>query len=137
MQLQDEDGIEFLDLKLKFENSAIAADVFAKLANSFTYVLPTSCYSGKSFNNIPHGIALRLRRICDANEKFNSRSIEHKNYLIATDYKSSRVNKYFAHISTLSRQQATEKSTNRKNQVSKSVKLIRSIIQGFLTLIVC
>ena len=65
MQVQDEDGIEFLDLKLKLENSKITVDVFAKPANSFRYVLPTSCYPRKSLNNIPRRIALRLRRICD------------------------------------------------------------------------
>ena len=30
-QVKDEDGIEFLDLTLKFENSEIAVDVFAKV----------------------------------------------------------------------------------------------------------
>ena len=38
MQVQDEDGVEFLDLKLKLENSKIAEDVFAKPTNSFTCV---------------------------------------------------------------------------------------------------
>ena len=42
MQVQDEDGIEFLELKLKLENSKITVDVFAKPTNSFTYALPTS-----------------------------------------------------------------------------------------------
>ena len=124
MQVQDEDGIEFLDLKLKLENSKIGVDVFAKLTNSFTYMLPTSCYPGKSFNNIPRGIALRLRHNCDTDEKFNSRSIEYKTYLIARDYKLSIVNKHFALVSTLSSQQARQKSTNRKSQVNKNVKLI-------------
>ena len=57
IQVQDEDVIEFLDLKLKLENSKIAVVVFAKPTNRFTYVLPTSCYSRKSINNIPCGIA--------------------------------------------------------------------------------
>ena len=39
MQVQDEDGIEFLDLRPKLENSKVAVDVFAKPTNSFTYVL--------------------------------------------------------------------------------------------------
>ena len=47
MQVQDEDGIEFLDLKLKLENSKIAVDAFAKPSNSFTYALPTSYYLEK------------------------------------------------------------------------------------------
>ena len=38
-------------------------------------------------HGIPHLIALHLRRICDSDEKFNFRSIEYKNYLIAIDYK--------------------------------------------------
>ena len=62
--------LEFLDLKLKSENGKITADVYSKPTNSFTYVLPTTCYPRKSINNIPHGIALRLRRICDSDEKF-------------------------------------------------------------------
>ena len=41
----------------------------------------------KSLNNIPRSIALRLRLIIDTEEKFNSRSIEYKNYLIARDFK--------------------------------------------------
>ena len=44
------------------------------------------CLARKSINNIPHGIALRLRRICDSDEKFKHRSEEYKNYLIARDY---------------------------------------------------
>ena len=124
MQIQDEDGVEFLDVKVKFENSKIEVEKFDKPTNSFTYVLPTSCYPRKSLNNISHGIALRLRRICDTDEKFNSRSIESKNYLIAGDYKPSIFNKDFVHFLTLSRQQARQKSTNWKSQASKSVKLI-------------
>ena len=84
----------------------------------------TSCYPRKSINNIPRGITLPLRWICDTDEKFNSRSIEYKNYLIARDYKPSIVNKHFAHVSILSRQQARQECTNRKGQVSKIVKLI-------------
>ena len=73
MQVQDDDRNELLDLKLKLKSSNIAVDVFAKPTNSFTYVLPTSCYPRKSINNIPRGIALRLRRIWDTDEKFNYR----------------------------------------------------------------
>ena len=104
MKVQEEERIEFLGLELKLENSKIAVDVFAKPKNSFTYVLPTSFCPRKSLNNIPRGIALGLRRICDTDEKFNSRSIEYKNYLIARDYKPSIANRKIAHVSTLFRQ---------------------------------
>ena len=48
--------------------------VHSKPANSFTYVLPITCYPSESINNIPRGIALRLRQICDSDEKFKHRS---------------------------------------------------------------
>ena len=55
-----------------------------------------------------------MRCICDSDKKFNFRSTEYKNYLIARGYKPSIVNKHFARVSTLSRQQARQKSTNQK-----------------------
>ena len=42
--------------------------------------------SQESINNIPHGIALRLRQICDSDEKCKHRSEEYKNYLTAMGY---------------------------------------------------
>ena len=57
MQVQDEDYIEFLDLKRKFENNKIAVNAFEKPTNSFTHVLPSSCYPRKTLNNTSHGIA--------------------------------------------------------------------------------
>ena len=50
--------------------------------------------------------------------------MEYKNYLIARDYKPSIVNKHFADVLTLSRQQARQNSTNQKSQVSKNVTLM-------------
>ena len=70
--------LEFLDLKLKRENGKITVDVHSKPTSSFKYVLPTTCYPRKSINNIPHGIAIPLRRICDSDEKFKQRSEEYE-----------------------------------------------------------
>ena len=60
-------------------------DVFAKPTNSFTYVLSSTCSPKRNINNVPKGIALRLRRICNTDEKFDIRSYEYQNYLIARD----------------------------------------------------
>ena len=110
--------LEFLDLKLKWESGKITVDVHSKPTNSFTYVLPTTCYPRKSINNIPHGIALRLRRICDSDEKFKQRSEEYKNYLIARDYHPGLVDKQFRKVEMTSRHNARKKNTKRK-EVSK------------------
>ena len=38
MQAAGDDGLEFLDLKLKMVNGKISVDVFSKPSNNFTYV---------------------------------------------------------------------------------------------------
>ena len=47
------------------ENNKITIDVFSKPTNSFTYVMPSTCYPSNNINNVPRGIALRLKRICE------------------------------------------------------------------------
>ena len=56
--------LEFLDLKHKFDKNSkqISVDVFAKDTNSFTYVLPSTCFCKNNIERIPQGVALRLRR---------------------------------------------------------------------------
>ena len=56
--------LEFLDLKLKFdkESKQISVDVFAKDTDSFTHVFLSTCFPKKNIENIPKGVALRLRR---------------------------------------------------------------------------
>ena len=77
-----------------------------KPTNSFTYVLPSTCYPKKNINNVPKGIALRLRRICDTDEKFDIRSSEYQNYLIARDYRPTLVKRQFYTIKNISRREA-------------------------------
>ena len=106
--------LEFLDLKLRWENGKITVDVHSKPTNCFSYVLPTTCYPRKSINNIPHGIALRLRRICDSDEKFKHRSEEFKNYLIVRDYHPELVDTQFRKVEMTSRHNARKKNKKEK-----------------------
>ena len=62
MQATWDDGLEFLDLRLKMVNGKIRADAYA---------LPSTCYPNRNIKNVPKGIALRLRRICDSDEKYD------------------------------------------------------------------
>ena len=56
--------LEFLDLKHKFDKNSkqISVEAFAKDTNSFTYVLPSTCFRKNNIERIPQGVALRLRR---------------------------------------------------------------------------
>ena len=57
--------LEFPDLKLKFdkEHKRISVDIFAKATNSFTYVLPSTCFPKNNIENVTKGVALRLTRV--------------------------------------------------------------------------
>ena len=90
-----EDVLEFLDLKLTFdkEYKHISVDIFAKATHSFTLVLSSTCFPQNSIENIPKGVALRLRRICDSDDKFEECSVQYQKCLLARDYKSSKVKK--------------------------------------------
>ena len=80
--------------------------------------MPSMCYPMKNINQVPQGIALRLRRICDTTEKYESRVDEYKNSLFARDYKPSLVDKQFEKIGQISREDA-RKSKPKTTQVSK------------------
>ena len=109
MSVANQSTLEFLDLSLHInEQNKICVDVYAKPTNSFTYVLPSTCYPKRNINNIPKSIALRLRRICDSDEKFDMHSDEYQNYLITRDYNISLVKKQFHSVRSISRSEARQ-----------------------------
>ena len=104
MSVANESVLEFLDLSLHIDkHKKICVDVFAKPTNSFTYVLPSTCYPKKNINNVPKGIAN-----CDTDEKFDICSYEYQNYLIARDYKLTLVKRQFHAIKNISRREARQ-----------------------------
>ena len=70
MEIAGDTGLHFLDLKHKINESKMRLDIFAKSTNSFSYTTPNTCHPKNNICNIPKGIALRLRRICDDDETF-------------------------------------------------------------------
>ena len=69
--------------------------MFAKDTDSFTNVLPSTCFPKNNIENIPKGAPLRLGRICDSDEKSEEHSAEYQNYLIVRNYKPAKVKKTF------------------------------------------
>ena len=90
-----EDILDFIDLKLAFdkEYKCISVDNLAKATNSFTNLLPSTCFPKNSIENIPKGVTLWLRRIFDSDDKFEEHSFQYQKYLVARDYKSIKVKK--------------------------------------------
>ena len=118
------DVSEFLHLKLKFdeEYKCISVDTFAKATNSFTYVLPSTCFPKNSIENVLKGFALRVRRICDSDDKFEETSAQYQKYLVTRDYKPSKVKKQFSGVKTISREEVRRPKSN--NNFSASCNLI-------------
>ena len=87
--------LEFLELKLKFDEASkqISVSTFAKDTDSFTNVLSSTCFPKNNIENIPKGVALRLRRICNSDEKSEKHGAEYQNYLIVRNYKPGKVKK--------------------------------------------
>ena len=110
MEVADqEESLEFLDLRIKCVAGKLSVDVSAKPTNSFAYIKSSTCYLHKSINKVPRGIALRLCRICDTDEKFESRANEYKQYLLARDYKPSLVDKQFQEVFKITSAEARAK----------------------------
>ena len=66
---------------------------------------------------------MRLRRICDSDNKFEKRSKEYQNYFIARDYKPRKVRKQFSDIRNISREEARQPKTHNE-KFSTSCNLI-------------
>ena len=118
-------SLKFLDLEPIYDKMSknLSVDVFSKATNSFAYVFPNICFPKSNIENIPKGVALRLRRICDSDNKFEKRSKEYKNYFIARDYKPRKVRKQFSDIRNISREEARQPKTHNE-RFSTSCNLI-------------
>ena len=86
MSFSNEVLLEFFDMH-RDEKSKICVDVLTNPTNSFTYVSPFTFYPKKNINNVPKDTALRFRMICNTDGKFEIRSYEYQNYVIARNCK--------------------------------------------------
>ena len=103
-------------------------DVFSKPTNSFTYVMPSTCFPSRNIEKVPEGVALRLRRICDTDSKFEIRSTEYQQYLIARGYKPYKVSKQFSDVAKTSREMARQPMVKMDFQVTSSLTEINLLL---------
>ena len=131
MPVANESVLEFLDLSLHIdEHSKICGDVLATPTNGFAYLLPSISYHKKNINNVSKSIPLRLGSICDADEKFDTRSSEYQNYLIARDYKPTFVKRQFHDIKNISRREPRQVKSNLMKSNFKLITLYNPVIKN-------
>ena len=59
-QIAKENGLEFIDLKLKIVEGKTNIDVYSEPTKSFTNAIPPTCYLHKNIHNVSKNIAFRL-----------------------------------------------------------------------------
>ena len=79
------------------------------------YLLPSSCHFHTVSENIPYGVALRLKRICSTETEFNMKSDEYQTHLIARGHSKKRVRKQFHKASLISREARLTKNPKNHN----------------------
>ena len=88
-------NIEFLDVLVVKQNGRLETTVYSKETDGHMYLLPFSLHFHSVSDNIPYGVALRLKRISSTEEEFGKKSLEYKNHLLAGGYKRNKVEKQF------------------------------------------
>lgn len=118
--------------------SKIRIDVFPKPTNSFSYTTLIPGYPKKNICNLPKGIVLRLRRICDYDATFDKISSEYQNYLIAREHEPSKVKWQFSEVRNKTRaeeQKEQDRASDVKfmTTVNLAFSNINEIIQNYLS----
>ena len=123
LQVGTNNSLNFNDLTIEMDPTThqLTTDIYAKPTNTFTYVNPNTCYPKRNIENIPFGVALRLRRICDTDDKFNDRSEEYSNYFIARGYKPSKVDQHFNKAKNISRQEARTRKPKQTTDIQNAL----------------
>ena len=134
--------LKLLDLIFHIDDyNTICGDMYPILTNSFTYVLPSTCYPKNSINKVSKGIALRLKRISNSDEKLDIRSSQYQHYLIARDLtlpyfiSLTLVNKHsFYSARNMSRSHAIVKYDPKSNRLNVNL-VYNAIIKNLLAAI--
>ena len=110
--------LEILDVLFKKENGFQETIVYSENTDGHMYLLPSSCHFHTVSENIPYGVALRLKRICSTETEFNIKSDEYQNHLIDRGHNKQRVRKQFHKASLISREVALT-----KRRITATIKL--------------
>ena len=62
--------ISYLDVMVSLEDGKLSTDVYHKPPDANQYLKFRSCHPPHVKKGIPYGQALRLKRICDSEDKF-------------------------------------------------------------------
>ena len=109
--------LDSLDTTVYLEDGTLEFDVYSKPPDFHLNLLPDSCHPKENTENIPYGVALRLRRICSKEETFDNRSKEYKQYFVNCDYDHRKVLKHFEKVKQITREDALKPSKRQQRDM--------------------
>ncbi|XP_060589882.1 uncharacterized protein LOC132745064 [Ruditapes philippinarum] len=108
--------IEFLDTLVILENGNIETDFYSKETDTHIYLHKDSDHPRNTKQAIPHGLGIRLKRICsDDNKYYKQRSLLGEQ-LKSRGYKTEWINRHLKRADQTSRKEALEKKNKPMDQ---------------------
>ena len=105
----------FLDTKSTLKDECVQIDLHTKPTDSHQYLLPTSCHPKHITNNIPKGLAIRVKRICSSANTCNRRLKELRGHLRKRGYKKRTIDRAFEATSNMERGELLHYREKKKN----------------------
>ena len=102
-------SLKFMDLLITIENGKLETTVYSKPTDGHLYLHNNSCHPKATKEGVEKGVALRLRRICSTEEKFEKQSKNYKAFLVNREHIPKEVVNNFEKVKTISRNEARRK----------------------------
>ena len=98
-----------MDLLIKIESGKQETTVYSKPTDGHLYLHNDSCHPRSTKLGVEKGVALRLRRICSTEEKFEKQSKNYMAFLANREHPPKEIIKNFEQTKQLSRREARNK----------------------------
>ena len=97
------DEVSFLDVMVVKKGCALETDLYCEPTDSNQYLQSASCHSWHTKKGIPYGQALRIRRICSDEGRFQERSEELIGWFTNRGYEEGFVREQVDRVKTMDR----------------------------------
>ena len=111
-----EEKVSFLDVMVARKGCVLETDLYCKPTDTHQYLQKGSCHPWHTKKAIPYGQALRIRRICSDNVKFEAKSEELVGWLKDRGYEEAFVREQVDRVRQLDRESLIYNDVGRKRR---------------------
>ena len=118
----------FLDTKVHLKNGFLILEIYLKPTDSHEYFNPKSSRPPNVVKNIPHSVALRVRRNCsdriEDDTLFKKNMINYKAYLLNSGYEARHIDRSFIKVAKMKRNTTLRPKRAMCNQGAKKLNFV-------------